>query len=66
VNLTEWLERSTVAPHYHLGGAVSVPDVITNQPIRRWLWQLDDYRVSSIIGGSVWLVPIKGGTHANG
>lgn len=38
-------------------GAYVVPDCDAIRQIRTYLFALDDYRVSSVTGGSIWLIP---------
>jgi hypothetical protein len=38
-------------------GAYVVPDCDAIRQIRTYLWNLSDYRVSSVTGGSIWLIP---------
>lgn len=43
-------------------GAVSYPDAgWRSERERAMLWQLKDYRVSSVSGGTIWLCPVEGG-----
>lgn len=53
MNLRQWSERNkiTVIPHCH---ARIVSD--NCGPNRVDLWRLDDYRVSGVMAGSIWLV----------
>lgn len=36
-----------------------IPDFAGDETVRAKLWRLDDYRVSSVSGGSIWLTPRK-------
>lgn len=40
--------------HHHNDFVVWVPDVISE--FRPLLWELKDYRVSSVTGGAIWLI----------
>jgi hypothetical protein len=42
------------------GHAYVIADCAGNPPARRSLWNLSDYRVSSVCGGSIWLMPKEG------
>jgi hypothetical protein len=56
MTLAEWAERSKYAPRKHASGAYHVPQV-EPEDSQRLLWHLTDYLVSSVTGGSIWLVP---------
>lgn len=38
-------------------GAYVVPESAAIDPIRAALWRLEDYLVSSVTGGAIWLIP---------
>jgi hypothetical protein len=61
MTLAEWAEQSEYRVGEH-GAARWVPDVATDRAlaIRSQLWDLDDYRVSSVSGGTIWLMPRTG------
>jgi hypothetical protein len=61
MTLEQWASASEVAverPSPHLRGVAVVVDHFS--PWRRYLWHLDDYRVSSVSGPTVWLIPSEG------
>jgi hypothetical protein len=67
MTLAEWAAGSEVPverPSPHLRGVAVTLDVFN--PWRRYLWHLDDYRVSSAAGPVVWLVPINLGGCGHG
>lgn len=58
MTLNQWLELPE-ANHYrpihsHVRG-VGIHDVQAIEPVRSDLWGLDDYRVSAVSGGAIWL-----------
>ena len=55
VTLAEWAKTSKYAVRRHPSGAWWYPD--TDPLGSSGLWKLDDYVVSSVTGGSIWLVP---------
>ncbi len=61
MTLEQWLNipgRKHVwhnAPGTKVVGIHDTPDII---PIRPDLWRLEDYRVSSVTGGMIWLMPL--------
>jgi hypothetical protein len=54
--LAQWSEFSPSTPQQHPGGALWVAIGPLTEPKYWSLWMLSDYRVSSVSGGSVWLV----------
>lgn len=54
--LAEWAESSPVAPQTHANGAIWIALGPLSEPKYWSLWMLSDYRVTSVTGGSVWLV----------
>lgn len=54
--LATWLEGQTITGQRH-GGAYVVPDVRAIEHARTLLWNLSDYVVTSVQGGSIWLMP---------
>lgn len=61
MTLNQWTERAPVWPRGHGDqgamyiAAASIPDDL--YPL---LWSLEDYRVTSVHGGSVWLMRREG------
>jgi hypothetical protein len=56
MTLAQWAASSPVAVRQH-GAAWYVPGyAYLPEPMIRQLWRLDDYLVSSVTGGSVWMV----------
>lgn len=56
--LAELLPSLDYAPQALPSGAVVYPDSgWRNERQRAQLWQLRDYQVSSVSGGSIWLLP---------
>lgn len=55
MTLKQWEESSPIRYHFH-GVSVVVPDILKHE-LRIQLWQLEDYRVTSVTGGSIWLMP---------
>jgi|PlaIllAssembly_1097288.scaffolds.fasta_scaffold29831_2 hypothetical protein len=56
-SLAEWEKGSRYAVTRHPDGSISVPYGV--EPHFNKLWGLSDYRVTSVTGGSVWLMPKK-------
>jgi len=56
IRLREWGEKygKTNLINFIPGGLASIPDVLTG-PMRRELWDLSDYKVTGVTGGSIWL-----------
>lgn len=60
MTLKEWCDKTGILPTHPTSetGAVSVvmdfADLWTDE-----LWHLDDYKVSSVAGSVIWLVPVK-------
>jgi hypothetical protein len=52
MTLSEWLERAPVA----MLRPGAIPDALPDD-MRRQLWRLEDYVVSSVAAGTIWLVP---------
>jgi hypothetical protein len=47
------------------GAARYIHDTRAIEHDRTWLWDLEDYQVSSVAGGVIWLVSREGAGHAN-
>lgn len=47
----------TGQPSGPASGAYVVPDTDAIRQVRTSLWSLEDYRVSSVSGGTIWLIP---------
>lgn len=58
MTLKEWEARygERAIPHVHTT-ACYVPDTIRSFGVRARLWSLSDYRVTSVTGGAIWLLP---------
>ncbi len=66
MTLEEWLKDSPVVGRMMPNGEYALPDVLSGAEHRTRAWDLhhlSDYVVTSVIGGSIWLVPRRG-THA--
>lgn len=62
LTLAELLPSLAYCAREYPSGAVSYPDAgWRSEAQRALLWQLKDYRVSSVSGGTVWLCPVDGG-----
>ena len=63
MTLRQWIERYQRLVHSHGElGTVWLPDFVETptNPAERWsLFHLSDYVVSSVSGGSIWLVPAE-------
>lgn len=64
MTLADWEKKSPLTVGTHKTGARWVPDDFPNalhdEHDLRWeLWHLSDYRVSSVSGGTIWLIPKK-------
>lgn len=64
MTLQQWLDAAPSSNTFHapsaaktINGAVYIPDVRTIDHVRTYLWDLEDYRVSSVTGGSIVLIP---------
>jgi hypothetical protein len=60
ITLAEWLKwpgPSTYAPILAHPPSVGIHDVRAIDADRTWLWALSDYRVTSVSGGVIWLMP---------
>jgi hypothetical protein len=58
MRLSEWIKAGPVIGTYYRGeigdpSVYVVPDVL--RPDRAEAWHLEDYRVTSVCGGSIWL-----------
>lgn len=53
----QWQDKANFTATRHPGGAYVVPDFTAIEKFRAALWNLSDYVVSSVTGGSIWLVP---------
>jgi len=58
MTLAQWLEKSPVVGKVYDKGVYTIPDQLPDD-LRRELWNLSDYRVSSVTGGSIWLTKKK-------
>jgi hypothetical protein len=57
MTLAEWADRASCQlTGYSDSPAVSVPDIETGSN-RADLWHLSDYRVTSVVAGTIWLSP---------
>jgi len=56
MTLREWEDQSPVRGQQHWRGAYVIPDALPPS-IRKALWYLDDFIVTSVSGGAIWLVP---------
>lgn len=56
MTLAGWAEQSKYAPKHWKNGVYTVPQV-EPEDSQRLLWRLSDYLVSSVTGGSIWLIP---------
>lgn len=58
MTLRQWCVSAGVTPIIpkHFNSRV-IPDTNQIAPMRTRLWDLSDYLVSSVTGGSIWLVP---------
>jgi hypothetical protein len=56
MTLKEWSERYGIDMR-EKDGAHWVPDTFTGHEARWTLWSLSDMTVSSVTGGTIWLVP---------
>lgn len=55
MTLNEWCDKNKIVAMTHPNGAKYVPEQDYG-PLRTELWHLDDYHVSSVVAGTVWLV----------
>jgi hypothetical protein len=58
MTLSYWLGQSNESPiqNGNRYPFVVIPDNPLN-PLRSQLWELEDYRVTSVAGGAIWLMP---------
>lgn len=58
MTLAEWSKSAGVTPIIpkQFNSRV-IPDTKQIADVRTWLWDLSDYVVSSVSGGSIWLMP---------
>src|SRR5688500_11101767 len=56
MTLQEWSDKTGVLVKTHESGAKVIPQVCIPDEEHWRLWKLTDYAVSSVTGGSVWLV----------
>lgn len=59
ITLAQWLKNTRAVPvsdSRHLP-AIGIRDDRTIDHDRTWLWALSDYRVTSVSGGTIWLMP---------
>jgi hypothetical protein len=62
MTLAEWLQDCPyIARPHGQGGAMVLPDSGVSERKRAQLSTLSDYRVSSVTGGSIWLIPRDSG-----
>lgn len=59
MTLHEWSALTNVAVNLHDSGGVYVIPVRRGTPDYYKLWILEDYKVSSVCAGVIWLVPIE-------
>ena len=59
MTLQEWSDASGILPTRPTTETQAVSVVIDDHPFRLELWRLSDYRVYSVSGVVVWLVPVK-------
>jgi hypothetical protein len=60
VTLNHWLNwpgPDRYRPIMDHAPAIGIHDVPAIAHDRTWLWALTDYRVSSVSGGVIWLIP---------
>lgn len=62
MTLHEWEQQSGETTHLHPSGARWIAYASLSMDDYRELFHLSDYLVSSVIGGTVWLVPRQGVT----
>jgi hypothetical protein len=57
MTLKEWREDSSeVLPYYGNHGSVAIPETGRTEEKRAQLWNLTDYRVVGVVGGSIWML----------
>lgn len=54
MTLAEWAEKWPYLVREHPSGAMHTPDTTIATTVRSLAWQLTDYRVSSVAGGTIW------------
>ncbi len=62
MTLDKWLKQpgaDKYEPFRANAGYVGIADVPAIGHVRTYLWDLSDYRVSSVQAGVIWLVPKK-------
>lgn len=57
MTLAEWAQGWPHTVQQHPNGGMWTPDTYDNGHYRFLAWQLLDYRVSSVTGGSIWFTP---------
>jgi hypothetical protein len=57
MTLHQWEDHAPIDALAHRDGARWIPDALIPPAIRPTLWRLEDFRVSSVSGGSIWLTP---------
>jgi hypothetical protein len=55
MTLQEWSEKSSILYYITPNGVAWTHDLV-NSPYRPLLWELSDYKVSTVEGGVIWLV----------
>lgn len=63
MTLKEWSKKSGILPTHPTTEKKAVSVVLRiDNPHYQDLWKLSDYKVSSVLAGVVWLVPVIGNT----
>jgi len=62
MTLSEWTAQDGIPYRVTFQGTAAwIPDFLDNdrqrRSLRAQLWNLSDYRVTSVTGGSIWLMP---------
>ena len=60
LTLADWARTARYRPQHLSSGAACVSDCGEAEDHRRKLWRLADYRVTSVTGGTIWLMSRKG------
>jgi len=64
MTLKDWSDKWKISPKKHSGGGLYFPGITyMDEPAKRELYRLDDYAVSSVSGGTLWLIPRKKNPH---
>jgi len=59
MTLDQWRKDFIYAPFYGKNGNVAIPDFGMSNKHRTQLWELSDYRVAYVSGGSIWLSKVE-------